>query len=290
MKRAAIFLLGFACSVADVDYTGKTCFDTCPDGFFCIAQTCQPLPSSDGSIDDVQDGGTDAPVPSACADAGDAMRFCDDFERTTVQGAWDSVTAINDGVLEIIADGDAGNHVLHAAIANGSLSTTALAYLSKTLAPSVSTVTYAFRIYVTGNVWSSAALVGTSVSQVGDGTKGNVDIELTYAVDGGSGSSVKGAEYHTQIEGGSYGVTQLLSIPEGQWTPVAITADFGARTVTIRVDGTTQYQGPLSSPSPNWSPGSVDVKAGLLALDSTGFRDNASFDLRIDDVVVDYAP
>ncbi len=281
MKRIAIFALGVACTVADIDYTNKTCTDTCPDGLLCISGACQTF--------NAQDGGSDAPVPSACADAGDAMRFCDDFERTTVQGPWDSVTAINDGFLEIIADGDAGNHVLHAAITDGSVSTSALAYVAKTLAPSISTLTYAFRMYVTGRVWSSAALVAMSVTE-GDGTRGDISINLTYAVDGGTGSSVKGAEYHTQLEGGYFGFTELLSLPQGQWTSVVITADFGARTVIIQVDGTIQFQGPISSPSPNWSAGSLDVKAGLLALDPSGFRDNTSFDLRIDDVVVDYAP
>jgi hypothetical protein len=285
LRRIAIFALGVACTVADIDYTGKACTDVCPNGLVCIGNTCQSGSSNDAAIDD---GSSDAPTPSSCGDAGDAMRFCDDFERTTVQGPWDSVLTINDGVLEIIADGDAGNHVLHAAIVDGSASTSALAYVSKTLGDSISTVTCQFRIYVTGAAWSSAALVGISVME-GDGTRGDIGVDLTYAVDGGTGSSVKGIEYHTQLEGGSFGNTELLLLPEGQWTPVSITADYNARTVKIVVDGKTAYDGVLTSPSPNWTPGEAGVRAGLVALDSTGFRNNSTFDLRIDDVVVDYA-
>ncbi len=269
-------VIAVACTVADVDYTGKTCTTTCPSGLTCVGGACQ-LASDAGVVDA-------PPSPSTCngIDAG----FCDDFERSTLQGSWDTVTVVDDGVLEIIEDGDAGNHVLHTAIVDGSATTTALAYLAKQMAPSATAISYSFRVFVHGVAWSSAALASIHLDEV-DGTSANIALELTYAVDGGAGGSLQIAAYHLQTDGGSSGATALLPLSADAWNDVSLKADFATHTLTVETNGFIGYEQPVLA---GWTPGAVSVRAGLSYLDSAGLKNNETFDLRIDDVAVTTSP
>jgi hypothetical protein len=272
----ALTAIAVACTIADVDYTGKTCTTTCPSGLTCTGGTCQV--ASDAGVVDA------SPSPSTCN--GIDAAFCDDFERSTLQGSWDTVTVINDGVLEIIADGDAGNHVLHTAIVDGSATTTELAYLAKQMTPNASAISYSFRVFVHGIAWSSAALASIHLDE-GDGTNADISLELTYAVDGGAGGSLRIAAYRTQTDGGSLGATALLPLSADVWNDVSIKADFATHTLTVETNGVIGYEQPVLA---GWTPGAVSVRAGLSYLDPTGLKDNEAFDLRIDDVVVTTSP
>ena len=269
--------LAIACSVSDLDYSGKTCTDFCPTPLNCVNNVCTA--PSDAQADVTTDGGTDAIVPSFC----EAGRFCDDFERTTLQGAWDSVDVSDDGVLEIVAEGDAGNHVLQASIVDGSATMMPRASMTKQLG-TVDTITYTFRLFVQGTVWESASLARSAVAEQ-DTTYGSIDIELLYSNDVGA------AVYHSQTtdSGPAGGTAHLAAIPLGKWCAIKIASDYVALTLKITVDGTIAYDNALYAPSPNWSAGAGSVVAGLIYT-SNGLKDNSTFVLRIDDVVVDYTP
>jgi hypothetical protein len=266
-----------ACVVADLDYVGKQCTTTCPDGLSCVSGVCQL--AADASTD-----GSSADASPAQCDA----RFCDDFERTSPLGAWDTMNVSDDGVLAIALDGDAGNHVLRASIVDGSATTTPLAYLSKQLGDAaVDTVTYSFRMYATGVAWSSVALVGINLTQP-DNSTASIAIELLYPDDGGG--RIGAAMYHSQQgDASSQGATQAMPIPLGQWTNVTLFADFSARKVKITVGGTIALDTALFASAPNYTPGIVSVNAGLTYT-TLGLVNNDAFDMRIDDVAVSYTP
>jgi hypothetical protein len=282
MSLASAGVLVGACTVGAVVYTGKTCTGSCPDGLSCVDNVCvqgQPDATTDASQPDG--------APTVCWDGG---RFCDDFERSAVQGAWDSVSTASGGQIAIASDGDAGNHVLQVNVMPGSMSKTPTAFLSKHLATNVDSVTYAFDLFVTGVVWQSAVLANIQLQET-DGTNAFISVIMRYATDGGPGSSMGVEEYHSQTsDGGSSGGGEYLPIPFGTWCTVAVTADFVARMLTVTVDGVIQYQNALFSPTPNYAPGDVTIQAGLSNIDVSGFKDNSAFEAEIDNVWVDYTP
>ncbi|MGH7283265.1 MAG: hypothetical protein ACRELY_17200 [Polyangiaceae bacterium] len=162
--------------------------------------------SADSPASDTSSDGAKTMDAGAACDA----RFCDDFERADVQGAWDGVDVDSDGVLAIADDGT-GNHVLRVSIAAGSVSTHPVAYLYKTPPGTVDSVTYRARVKVSGDSSGGSSLSPSFRNDQPDGTYGFVclALEQQYTPEG---SYLWGYADHDTFDGGDFGGGLVFSV------------------------------------------------------------------------------
>ena len=213
-----------------------------------------------------------------CGDA----QFCDNFERTTLMGPWDSVTSGSD--LSIVADGVPGNHVLAVNIGTNA---TPITYLKKLFGTSVSWISYAFRLYVHADVTSYAALANLNLGEP-DGTLGEVIFQMVK-----TGSDVfQAVNQHTQFDAGTNkGTPDVVPITMDTWTPVVIQTDLKTRTLAVYANNALVTSHPLQTTTPNWqSATGASFTLGVVTIDSTGFINPSTVVLHYDDVAITYSP
>jgi hypothetical protein len=251
-----------ACSVGHVDYTGKTCVDTCPDGWSCVGGYCEKPALLDAAPDDVDvpDVGvsdvSDADAGST-ADSGidsgfdcAAHAFCDDFTTGEAIGPpkWDQFSKVGttstldtsawtsppSSLLVDVAPYAGGPPYPHAALA-------------KTFTASVSLPHIDFEWDVRVDEASADKSIDYTLLGVQVADPDFMDYAISvYILGNGWYLLANGSLHDGGTAPGAY--VQVASLPVGVWRQVTLGVTAGATTsYVLAFDGQTVATGKLAS-------------------------------------------
>jgi hypothetical protein len=213
------------------------------------------------------DAAADAPMeaaPGVC----DAT-FCDDFDQGPLGGKWDALNVSSEATPALTSNAVSPPAAFEVDLpARTSGGTERFAYLAKTLPTTARTLDCRFRLNVVvpppGN--GDVGLFAIEPLPASD----NHFLEMKVVADG----DLVVYENHKE-DGGSIEATDNFGMPAaGQWVLVRVSADFGANTLTLSIDGAAQ------SFSLRDTPGATSFR---LSLGETGDGDTQHFTYRIDD-------